>query len=643
MRHIRTLAPFRVLVGGIFLTLCSSSVEARWAKPDDVDYVVESRVTEVWVQKDGTYREEVEDEITILKDSARITRGMVRLNYNPEVSSLEVLQAETIKGETHLSVEPHLIEDKPLASSGEGFDQWHQVLVAFPGVDVGSKVHFKYRRKWSQVPAPDFYSDAYYFATEYQKKGLVTLHSQLPLIAQINDPENALKISRTEHKKSEYPYELVIRLKLPLLRSVVDEVDPYVDVTRLPTVYIASSRDWSMVSKSVIAQYESTLNSPLPPLYQKIADAAREVQDPVERINRVTSRLADKVRYLGDWRTLKGKWIPRPLKTIAQSQFGDCKDFSASVAAILRSIGMQADVAWVWRGWNPVTESYELPSSFRFNHAIARVKSGNHVYWVDGTNVASFAQGIPGDIADRPALVLSSVNNTIERTPAQRADEFSYAFMQEMDFSKPDGIRISGTFKSNGGDAASWINGNLNTSQDTLNFKVVRAAARTDSVRDWKVSGFKIGSRIVRELNAKFQYVEKAQGYRSTAGLSYPILPPDAVDRLLFNSDQRESDIVLGEPFTYEREMLFKNVSVVGEENLACEVKSPWVDVAREVTRAPSGIRVRDRLQLKAQLLRHSSYTTQEFQTLQEKLVSCFRFSSVIYKSIDSVQRKSLR
>ncbi|MFL5812817.1 MAG: DUF3857 domain-containing protein [Bdellovibrionia bacterium] len=638
MRHLRTFVSV-----GTFFALYSISAEARWAKPDDVDYVVDSRINEVWVQKDGTYREEVEEVVTILKDSARITRGMLRLNYNPEVSSLEILQAETIKGETHLSVEPQLIEDKPLASSGEGFDQWHQVLVAFPAVDVGSKVHYKYRRKWSQVPAPDFYSDAYNFGTEYQKSAQVILHSQLPLITQINDPDNALKVSREDRKKDNYPHELVIRLKSPLLKNVVDEVDPYIDVSKLPSVYIASTRDWSMVSKSVIAQYEATLNSPLPPLYKKIADAAREVQDPVERINLVTSRLADNVRYLGDWRTLKGKWIPRPLKTIAQSQFGDCKDFSASVSAILRSIGMQADVAWVWRGWNPVSENYELPSNFRFNHAIARVKSGNRVYWIDGTNVASYAQGIPGDISDRPALVLATGNSSLERTPGAQADEFSYAFVQEMDFAKPDGIRVSGAFKTNGGDAASWINSNLNTSQDTLNFKVVRAAARTEGFRDWKVSGFKMGSRIVHELNAKFQYIEKAQGYRSTAGLSYPILPPDAVDRLLFNADQRESDIVLGEPFTYERNMIFKNVSVVGDENLACEVKSPWVEIKREVDRAPSGIRIHDRLQLKTLLLRHKDYSTPEFQKLQEKLVSCFRFSSVIYRPVDSIQKSPIK
>lgn len=627
-----------------FMTLCSlsSEVHARWAKPDDVDYSVEYRNFDVWVKSDGTYTEEVEEEITILKDNARITRGMMRMNYNPEVSKLEVLTAETLKDEVKLTVDPSLIEDKPLASAGEGFDQWRQILVAFPGIDIGSKVHIKYRIKWFQVPAPDFYSDSLAFGTEYQKAVRVKLWSQLPIVIKTNDPENQLKISRSDHEKGEFPNLIQVQLKKPLLKSVVDEADPLVDPKKLPFVEFASTRDWTIVPKSVVAQYDAILNSPLPTKFQKIADAARGIVDPVERLNLVTSRLADQVRYLGDWRTLKGKWVSRPLKTIASSQFGDCKDFSASIAAIARNLGMKADVAWVWRGWNPVRDSYELPTTHRFNHAIARVQSGDKVYWLDGTNVASFAQGIPGDISDRPALILSMDNARIESIPANLPESFKYSFAQILDFSKPDGVRVQGSFNSHGGDTASWISGNLHTSRDTLDYKIVRSAARTENVSDWKVEGFNIKSRIVGDLAAKFRYTEKAQGYQSTAGLAYPIIPPDAISRFLMNIEQRQSDIALGEPFTYERDMIFTKMSVVGQENLACSIDSPWVSIKREVDRAPSGIRIHDRLQLKKELLTHAEYSTTEYSKLQQKIVTCFRFTSLIYKPENEASKQPL-
>jgi hypothetical protein len=73
-------------------------------------------------------------------------------------------------------------------------------------------------------------------------------------------------------------------------------------------------------------------------------------------------------------------------------------------------------------------------------------------------------------------------------------------------------------------------------------------------------------------------------------------------------------------------------MSVVGGESLACAIDSPWVSVIRKVDRAPAGIRIHDRLKLKKQIMRHEEYTTAEFAELQKKLVSCFRFASLIYQ-----------
>src|SRR5262249_19826907 len=158
-----------------------------------------------------------------------------------------------------------------------------------------------------------------------------------------------------------------------------------------------------------------------------------------------------------DWRTLKGQWVPRPLETIARSKFGDCKDFAVSVATILKSIGIDARVAWVLRGWGPVLDSYRLPSLYRFNHAIVHLNVGDRVYWLDGTNVASFAQGVPVDIADRPALVLDPGASELARVSRTPTEDFSYSFHQGMDFSGGDGVRVEGAFSSRGADASSWI------------------------------------------------------------------------------------------------------------------------------------------------------------------------------------------
>ena len=61
---------------------------------------------------------------------------------------------------------------------------------------------------------------------------------------------------------------------------------------------------------------------------------AREKKTDVEQLNAVTSGVAESIRYVGDWRLVKGAFNPRPLATIARSGYGDCKDFTVTAGAI---------------------------------------------------------------------------------------------------------------------------------------------------------------------------------------------------------------------------------------------------------------------------------------------------------------------
>lgn len=616
--------------------LLTGSAQARWAKPEDMDAEVETSDYQVLVHRDGTFVETMDERDLILKDSARVARGIVRIPYNPELTRFELVRAETLNerdGKTvSTEVSPQMIEDKPLASSGEGFDQWHQVMIAFPGVDVGSRVHLKYRMTWFKVTSPGFFSSSLGFGSDYQKSGHIEIKSEVPLFTDINNPEDFMSMKQFEMPAERFAYQMTLDLRRPILKLVVDESDPFLEPQIYPNVDVATSQVWSDVSRTVVGEYEEILSASLPASFDKIAQKIKLIDDPVEKLNALTSLLADEVRYLGDWRTIKGKWVPRSLETIASSKFGDCKDFAAAITAILRKTGVQAQVAWVWRGWSPVVARYGLPSNYRFNHAISRVEVGGRVFWLDGTNVASFAQGVLGDISDRPALVLSQKQSHLERVVAPRPGDFSYKFDQQFDFSKPDQVDVHGSFESRGGDAANWINGNYNASRDSLDYKVIRSAARTDNFTDGQVTDFNIKTRQVNDLKAKFHYTDLAVGYRSTSGLIYPILFPDAVDHLLFSPAHRESDVLLGEPFVYERDMLFKNIQIVGSESMSCAVDSPWILVKRNARRTHDGLRIQDSLTLKVNHLSSDQYKTPEFAKLQRQLTHCFLHSSIIHR-----------
>ncbi|MDP9192650.1 MAG: DUF3857 domain-containing protein [Acidobacteriota bacterium] len=91
----------------------------------------------------------------------------------------------------------------------------------------------------------------------------------------------------------------------------------------------------------------------------------------------------DDIRYLGiemgrnshephqPWQTLEGRW-------------GDCKDKTLLLVALLRELGLEAYPALVnTRLEHRLAE--KIPSPFLFDHVIAQVVDGGRTFWVDGT------------------------------------------------------------------------------------------------------------------------------------------------------------------------------------------------------------------------------------------------------------------
>ena len=146
---------FFIVLSFIFF---SSSVTARWASQKDADLRYDLWRSLIKVEKDSTYTKEVEFKIKILKDSAIDSFGSFLLTYNGSSQKVEILSAKTINNGKEFPVDLKFIEDKPLASSSNAFDQTRQILIAFPHVQIGSDVYIRYRYHFKTVPYKGFFS-----------------------------------------------------------------------------------------------------------------------------------------------------------------------------------------------------------------------------------------------------------------------------------------------------------------------------------------------------------------------------------------------------------------------------------------------------------------------------------------------------
>ena len=101
------------------------------------------------------------------------------------------------------------------------------------------------------------------------------------------------------------------------------------------------------------------------------------------RITAAIRFVQDEIRYLGIEMGRNSHEPHQPWQTL-ESRWGDCKDKTLLLVALLRELGLEAYPALVnTRLQRRLAE--KLPSPFLFDHVIAQVIEHGRVYWVDGT------------------------------------------------------------------------------------------------------------------------------------------------------------------------------------------------------------------------------------------------------------------
>jgi transglutaminase-like putative cysteine protease len=609
------------------LFLTSLSVSGRWADPSEAASAVNFERNDYQVRKNGSYKVLVERQIEILKDKARVDLGLMRLNYDAHNSSLKVLEAKTINGERSVPVLKKHIETKPLASSGPGFDVTNQVTIAFPDVSVGSKLYVKYEREVKSPFVPNtFWVHETYGWKEWIQDLRVTLQSEVPLFAQSHDPEKILTIEKSVDGK-----RIAMRMKKPIFKMVVEEDNVSPDPNVLPWFAVSTMKDWTQVPPSTVQAYEQAIHSALPARFLPILERARTVANETDQINTVTSMLADQVRYVGDWVPTKGAFHPRKLETIAQTGFGDCKDFSVSTAAILEKLGYEVHGAWISRGRELVFSPLELPT-LDFNHAIVYAKKGDREFWIDPTNFTSFAQGIFPDIADRRVLVLDPKKPELKRTPPLQATQSGLEVSTALKFRPDSLIDGSGEVKLQGTAMLSVTGWQMTYSKQQMDYMLISWLTNVGKILSWKFDDYSLNSRVVSDFKTPYSYQEQWRPIQTSAGTGYLIPAPPDSNYFQFKRDQRVSGIQLPDPIRWRRSFTFSGKSSLLKSPIECSDKSEWIDFSRRIQKTAAGVEFSEEIVLKKSVIPASAIQTKEFGRLHDSLTSCLQQAVIVFE-----------
>lgn len=604
--------------------LIISSANARWGKYDDAAIEFKFYNNDIIVNKDGTSEHTLTLQAVILKESGRSNFSAYSLTYNGDSSELKIIEAKTIYQGKEYVVTQDMIEDKPLASFGQGFDQFKQITISFPKVELGAEIYLKYKLVDHEVPIDNVYSgNLYYGVMGYWQASTTNIFSKLPLEIKVNDPQKVLKVVNEPGKNGQH---LCITLEKPFYADLINEPSNGILNPKHSTwVSLSSLTKWEDLAQKLAPGYESVINQPLPKMFGDIVDLAAKKTEDEEKINFVTSTLNEKVQYMGDWRSVAGRYFPRDLDKIASSQIGDCKDFTAATGAMLKTLGFEVHPILVMRGIYNFSNPEVLPNITSFNHVMLKVtnKEGK-IYWIDPTNVVSMAQGIYPDIANKMALILSGEKGGYIQIPNIQLQSSKFISHSELTI-RDNIVDEQGQIAMHGEVAFSVTGAGLYYSKEQLRDMVFRMISGVNLNDEEKkhLALPDLTSRLVKDLIIKYELQQKNRifktnlGFALTLGLSNLHYVVDTV------SDQI-SDIFIGPPELREKHMVLKNIAIKNCKKLNFTIDTPWLSATRNCQYRNKDTEFIDTISIKKSFITNEELKTTEYKNLKSQLENNF-------------------
>lgn len=614
----------------LLLILWSSNIAlARFATPGEVNAEQELCNIKINVNGDGDSELVQEVQFKILNEAGREQLAMQSFAYNSNNEKIEILEAKTINGDKEYPVDKKMIEDKTIAGGASGFDDINQIQIAYPNINIGSSVYFKIKATKKAPVFNGLYEALYAPGSSdfYIKHYELEVDSKLKLNLEVNDPHLKLEVKYENEKESS---KLKIKLKTPLIEKLVFE-DGVLTREQMTFVAVSSIDNYGQYVANVAPHYEEVINDQLPKLLSDIVQNAGGLKTEVEQINYVTARLAEKIRYMGDWRTVKGKFYPRSFEEVVTSGYGDCKDFASMTVAILRKLGFKAFPSLVYRGEGVFFGKPKIVQTMSFNHVLAKVEAKEgKTLWVDPTNFVSYALGIFPDIADRPALVLDLESPAYMRIPQIDPKSALYENKYEIKLTGSGDGEIQGDFLIKGGAAASLTGAGLIYSKKELEEKFIYMLSGEVAPENVQMEFSDLTSRIVKDIAIKYKYSLSNICYQTNLGLAFS-MGNKWPDIYIDTSTDQVGTIYVGFPKTMLEQVIFKNIKSISPEKLSAEIKSKWFDAKRTCKASGGDIICQEETTIFASFIGPEDIKSQDFIETKKQLKKYFTNSALIY------------
>lgn len=385
----------------------SCAVHAQYKPP--VSTVLS--VASYHINKDGSYRQELENLTRIETAQGVNAFAEERLSYVSTLETLEVMEAYTLQPDgSKVVVTPDNIRTLESADASEAptFSDAKVKVIVFPKVAIGSQLYYRARYFQHTPLFPGHFFASHYFSP-HMRYGAVQIHLSHdpgiavqvdargmqggPVRARADDARGWLRY-RFDYSQSEaYPKE----------SGQLNATDfaPYFAAT--------SMADYAELAKA----YQSRAK-PLGAVTPAIAKLAAEITagagDAQEKVERLYGWVSQNIRYIAIYAGAGG-FVPHSVQSILDTRYGDCKDHVLVLESLLAAVGIESSPALV--NYGTARRLPKLPIVSPFNHVITYIPSLD--LYLDSTAQFAAPGTLPDEEMDKP--VLHTATGKLARTP----------------------------------------------------------------------------------------------------------------------------------------------------------------------------------------------------------------------------------
>ena len=394
------------------LLFVSIHAQAQAQEPQKSLYAIERQVMTVHVRADGTYEEKIES-VRLVKSAAAIELvSQDDLDFYSDRDTVTVLEAftELPSGERiPVAADAIRVVDEERSDGAAMFTSLKTQVVIFPKINVGARAHSTMVRETHTplFPGHFVFRRAVSPSVEYGHLEFNISHDPALKIFADSRGLKGGRISDGPDGAVRYRYTFaqpVIQASENWQVSTGD-FGPYVHLSTFENP-LAVGR---VYEKSAAPKAAVTLE------VKKLADEITAgMTDAKEQAQALYNWVSQEIRYVAIFLGAGGV-VPNPADQIIHNRYGDCKDKTTLLIALLAAKGINASTAMVNSGG-----AYQIPrlgSVSPFNHVIAYIPQWD-LYLDPTAELAPFGT-LPISVSDKPTVITTL--DRIGRTPKQEA------------------------------------------------------------------------------------------------------------------------------------------------------------------------------------------------------------------------------